>query len=515
MRVYDLGKIISGFVKINALAIDDCALTIRYSEDLDGDRVKHHVANEYSDTYFDHVKLKAKKELSHQADFTYKAFRYFEVTGDLDALKEFNVIGMQAGTDANLLGDLDMKDDPYINKLFDMFYHTQRNNILGQLVDCPHREQAQYLGDSLLQSFAISYNIVESKSILSKVLDDFMYAQYDDGTFPFVSPGSTHHDEFSLKIPEYDLYFIELVYQRYQLDLDENVIYKYKGTMIKLIDHYLSKLDDNIHIIKKNSEWHISDWPYPTVDEEGSYLTYENMLFYRVLGLYIKMFENNEDMTSFISFLNKLKTSIIHLFKHEGLYIDSEQSKQKHQGIQAFALLNGFFEIDEVEDVLNYISSLGFSSSIILGRYVVEALFKYQRYQEAYRYLFEYDKGWGHIIREGSPTMWEGFDDIESHSHAWGLYPVYFIQRYVLGIKTIENDVSQVRVEPFFYDHVKEMSGSVIINEEILKVSIKKDDQYLWVNLIIPIGITVKFTYKNIVKVFKETGSYVFVLSDL
>ena len=510
VMVYDLGRIISGFVKIEALSNEDLELTIRYSEDLEANRVKHHVANEYSETYFDKIKLKANKKIIHKADFTYKAFRFFEVFGNLDQVTLLDVKGLQAGTDAKIVGNVDIKDDPYINQLFEMFIHTQKNNILGQLVDCPHREQAQYLGDSLLQSLALSYNIIESKQILSKVLDDFMYAQYDDATFPFVSPGNTDNNNFNLKIPEYDLYFIELVYIRYQMDLDQKVIYKYQPTMLKLINHYLSKLDEHQKVIKKNAEWHISDWPYPTVDETGMYLTYENMLFYRVLNMYIMMFESSEDMVYLKSFIQSFKLNIIRLFKQDGLFIDSYQSNKKHQGIQAFALLNGFYQEDEVAFVLNYMIEQGFNSSIIFGRYVIEALFKFGKHEKAYEYMFSYDKGWGNIIRSKSPTMWEGFDDIESHSHAWGLYPVYFIQKFILGVKVLDNDISKVIVEPFFYAHVKEMSGSVVLNQGILRVIIKKDNDILMIDLDMPEGVYVLFKYDKIDQEIKKSGTYYF-----
>ena len=33
------------------------------------------------------------------------------------------------------------------------------------------------------------------------------------------------------------------------------------------------------------------------------------------------------------------------------------------------------------------------------------------------------DPGWGYMIAQGAETMWEGWDDIESHCHAWNGYP--------------------------------------------------------------------------------------------
>lgn len=500
--VYDMGRIISGFVKIDVKTNNEVQLMMRYSEDLKNHRVKHHVANEYSEHYCDCVKIGRNQSFSYQPDFTYKAFRYVEITGDLSYIDLLDVYGLQASTDFHIDGYLASQSYPEISALFKLFKHTQRNNILGLLVDCPHREQAQYLGDSLLQLESLIYNVKESGLFLEKVLVDFSDMQDEDGTFPFVAPGSTDQERFNLKIPEYDLYFIELVYILNQLSSDKHDINRFQKPMKQLIDHYISYIDDT-GLVKKTPGWHISDWPYPTVNQEGEYLTYENMLFYRVLKMYVSLYNH----ASYEIILKSLKVAIIKNFKTKGLFSDSLNSNNKHQGIQAFALLNGFYGIDETDDVLKYIVEQGFDSSIILSKFVIEALFSYGYINEAFEYIFSYEKGWGHIIEEKSPTMWEGFDNIESHSHAWGLYPLKMIQKYVLGVKFVDDIVE---ISPAFPDELQDIEGSVITTKGLLSVKYQHIDNKLHVKLDIPQGLSIIFKYQSIEQIYK--GSVTFVI---
>lgn len=493
VRVYDLGEIISGFVSIELKPKRDEEITIRYSEDLEGLRVKHNVANEYSEHYKDIFVVKKDKETSLNADFTYKAFRYFEIDPSISNIK---VLAHKAGTAIDIVGSLSSNSNEEINQLFRMFKNTQKNNIQGLLVDCPHREQAQYLGDSALQAESIIYNVVQRKSLIEKVIADFAYAQYEDGTFPFVAPGSTDGEEFSLKIPEYDLYFVELIYERYLIDLDNSIYSKYEANLIKLLDQYINKID-NGGLVRKDKEWHISDWPYPTVDQEGSHLTFENMLLYKSLDMFSKMTTSKDKGEYYSKIAEQLKNTIIKEFKVNGLYRDSYNSESYHQGIQAYALSCGLFKDDEIEKALTYIIDLKMSSSIILGRTVLEMLFKYNRVDEALAYIFDFEKGWGSILKTNSLTMWEGFDNIESHSHAWGMYPIRLIQEYILGIQFDLDLKNKIYVNPQISRKIRSLNGKVVTELGLLEFGYKINDSKIEFKYNIPEGLLVEFNYKH------------------
>lgn len=506
VSVYDCGRIMSGFVRIQVSSLVPQPIEVRYSEDLLDNRVKHNVANETSETYLDRL-IVSNQPIDHTFDFTYKAFRYFEVTYVKDSLLELKVTALVGSTDIHIEGDLHSDTYPIVNKLFEVFKNTQRNNTLGLLVDCPHREQAQYLGDSALQAEAIIYNVVERKELLEKVLKDFSESQFDDGTFPFVSPGSTDSKEFSLKIPEYDLYFIELLKKRYEIDLDTDILERYYPNALKLIEHYISKIDPT-GLVLKNAEWHISDWPYPTVDHEGQYLTFENMLCHEQLKTFIELYPKTPQISRFQNIQSSLFKAVQLHLKEGILFKDHESSLSNHPGVQATALEYGFVLESDIEKVLDYIINAGFQSNIILGRLVVKTLFKHNRINEALKYLFEYPKGWGAILNQNQLTMWEGFDDIESHSHAWGLYPVRFIQNYLLGIHVDTKEANTYRIEPMFADEVQDLRGSIVTEKGILsfKYLQEANDIHFYYN--IPEGLKVTFKYQNTLKTLVGSASF-------
>lgn len=492
VKVFDNKKIVSGFPKLRVKSNEEVIIHLRYSEDMDNQRVKHNVANELSDFYMDSLKLKPNTWFEYSPDFTYKAFRYIEVEAPHDTRLDYELIVMAASTNIHIEGIIASHSAPEVNHLFSMFKQTQLNNTLGLLVDCPHREQAQYLGDSALQSESLVYNVVERKALLEKVLNDFAYAQYPDGSFPFVSPGNTEYDQFSLKIPEYDLYFIELLYTRYTIDQDQLILNKYHDTARKIIELYLSKIDET-GLVVKNSDWHISDWPYPTVDHDGTYLTYENMLFYRMLSYYIKLYsEKRYDRQ-----LDRLENAIKKELRSGLLYKDHKMSSNTHPGIQAFAILNQLVDEYDISHMLDYIESKGFASSIILSRYVIEALMKHGRIEAALTYIFDHERGWGHILRQNSQTMWEGFDDIESHSHAWGMYVIKYIQTYITGIQFDPKNSKRVYIRPNIPKRWHDLSVKVVTESGLLSFSYRITRQEIVFEYTIPKSLMVTLEYHN------------------
>lgn len=88
--------------------------------------------------------------------------------------------------------------DPLLNALFSACIQTQKNNALGQLVDCPHREQAQYLADADLQAESLLYHF-DVVSMVEKVLTDFTDGNMPMGPFHSSIPAILSIPIFRLK----------------------------------------------------------------------------------------------------------------------------------------------------------------------------------------------------------------------------------------------------------------------------------------------------------------------------
>lgn len=483
ISVFDIGQIMTGFVKFDLKGYAGLTINIRYSEDLEDNFVKYNVANEFSDTYMDKYKMKGETLETYTHDFTYKSFRYFQIEGYPTKVDESMVTGLFASTGVDLVGHLASNSYPIINELFTMFKNTQLNNIQGMLTDCPHREQAQYLGDSFLQSEAISYNIKHNTDLIHKVLFDFKYSMLDDHTFPFVAPGNVN-EEFDLKIPEYDLYFYKLWEKLIVLTNDSTYIDLYKDTAKKLLDKKLELLDEQ-GLILKNNEWHISDWPYPEVNQDSKHLTVENLLTLEALRIY----DDLVDAPEYKAIYKQLKEAIRKHLMKDGLLADGSLKNDFHQGVNALGLEYNIFNSDEIEKVITFIKSKRFGSSVILSRSVVKIMFKYGELDFAFKYLFGFEKGWKVMMDKGYKTFWEGFDDIESHSHAWNGHPVKFIQKYVLGIHFDKKDNSKVTIRPNLPSFMDDIEGKVVCKHGLISLKVKKTDNHYKIIYNIPNGM--------------------------
>lgn len=170
-QVFDVGTIVSGWPRFKLKGIEGVTIRFRYSENLNAQgRVGHNVTNEKSEHYYDQYTMRGDPMENWQPDFSYKAFRYVEVTGypmPIEPGSELTVC--LAYTDMEYSGGFRCSDE-HLNALYDACIRTQKNNTLGQTVDCPHREQAQYTADTDLQAETLLYNF-NALTVLEKTLE--------------------------------------------------------------------------------------------------------------------------------------------------------------------------------------------------------------------------------------------------------------------------------------------------------------------------------------------------------
>lgn len=454
VKVFDTGKIITGWLKINIKGSKNTAITMRYSENLDSfGRVGHNVCNEHSDNYYDRIILRGDENEEWQPDLSYKSFRYLEVEGFTGSINDLNLKVISARTGMDYSGYFTCSN-PLLNSIYEACIQTQKNNTVGQLVDCPHREQAQYLADSDLHAETLIYNF-DAHNIVKKVLSDFHDAQYPDGRFPFVFPCNHTHPDFSIKIPEYDLHFCTLLWKVIYYYNDIDLMVKFYPAAAKTVNYYMNCIDNKTGLIRKSTDWHISDWPYPDFDQSGDFLTAQNCLVYYCLTLLSEMaslqgITNDKDHYSQAA--QSLKQSILtHLYNTDTkAFRDCSNSDHYSQGASVIGIQLGLIPKEDISDCVDYIVSLGHSCSTLLSVDLLRVLFENGKEQQAYNIINNTgDHSWGKMIEKGFKTMWEGFSDIESHSHAWNAYPSRIMAEYLTGIKADSIGFESISIKPF------------------------------------------------------------------
>ncbi|WP_123040987.1 family 78 glycoside hydrolase catalytic domain [Cohnella candidum] len=483
LQVFDAGRIISGWVRISLPGIRDAKVRIRYSEELDeSGLVARFIANEPADGYYDEYDMAGDPEgETWQPDFSYKAFRFFEITGYPDWIREENVEAVWAHTPLGEEGSFECSD-PLLNAMFEACMRTQKNNVLGLVTDCPHREQAQYLADSDLQAETLTGLFGGGRPVLRKVLTDFRDAMLPDGGFPFVAPGSTERPEFNIRIPEWDLHYVSLLWKVHFAYGDEGIVKDCYGTARKLTESLLSQKDAETSLLPKTAHWHISDWPYPTVDQEGPFLTVHNAKFYRALTLMTKLAPIAgcpEDASRYEAAAEMQKAAMQrHLYVPERKqWRDGMGSESFSQGTNALAALCGLMPEEDFEEAVSRLTG-EWKSRTVLSLELFRLLFENGHAETAMGWLSRAEyPGWGYMIAQGAKTMWEGFEDIESHSHAWNGYPARLMADYLLGVTASEPGFGRVRISPYFSPQLRYAQGTVITVRGSVRVRWERNRQ--------------------------------------
>jgi alpha-L-rhamnosidase len=495
LQVFDAGKIISGWPLLELKGIQGTAVRMRYSENLDeGGNVGHNVANENSENYYDEYIMAGSGIESWSPDFSYKAFRYVEITGFPEMVSPEQVKIISAHTGIEYRGSFHCSN-PLLNEIYEACIQTQKNNVLGQLVDCPHREQAQYLADSDMQAETLCYSFV-AKSVLEKVLNDFRDAQQEDGTFSFVFPSNFKNPDFYIMIPEWDLHFCTLMWKIYRTYGDKAVLRDNFAAAKRMLEFYQGLTDEKTGLIPKcEGRWHISDWPYPDIDHSGRFLTVQNCKVFHVLELMSEtadVLEFDRDSRFFGEKADKLKTAIVkHLYNKEtGRFADCYGSSESHLGTNVAAYRYGLVPESGKAELLEYIASAGMGCKTLLALNLFQILFENGRGEQAYKLLnsTEYP-GWGYMIGKGAKTIWEGFDDIESHCHAWNAYPARLLGEYILGVKAVKAGFEEIEIKPYIDDSMDYAEGRIFTVHGDISVRWEKNPGALKVTIGIPDGI--------------------------
>ncbi len=469
-QVFDVGRIASGWVKLTATAPAGTKVCIRYSEDLIGDTgdevVKHNAANEPTENYCDYYTFAGTGEETFAADFDYKAFRYFEVVGLTETITVEQVTMQHASTGIEHTAGFNSSDE-LLNAIYQASVNTQINNMLGMPVDCPHREQSQYLADTQLQYAFLSYGFSDFSAINYKTLLDFASQQKATGRFTFVSPSERNQGD---SIPEWDLRYSNMLYNYYLTSGDLDGTAAFYDNAVKNVNYYLGYLESS-GLLADIDGWNISDHPEKTAckDDPGVPPTVVNILLYDSLNHLSKiatLLNKTEDAAIWSAKAEKQRVAInLHLLNHEtGLYYQYHGAEETNEGITAMGINLGVAEPYMLEKQMAALSVKGLTNtSVVLTYELFNAVMANGTAVQKEAVYERIIRSWGQMINAGDSTLWEGFEDKNSHSHAWGGYVGRIMLQYMLGISYNGVNYTKVAVAPWLPEEMSNAEGFVTI----------------------------------------------------
>lgn len=183
--IVDFGQIYAGYMRLKVNGPKGHKIVVRYGEILNPDGTLHTVnlrAAKQTDTF-----ILDGQERWIEPNFTYKGFRYVEITGLDKPPQPEQVEGLVMHVDAELTGEFRCSD-PLLNQLWKNIRWGQRGNFMSVPTDCPQRdERLGWTGDMQIYVRTGIYQM-DCAAYLTKWMRDVRDGQHDSGAFPDVAP---------------------------------------------------------------------------------------------------------------------------------------------------------------------------------------------------------------------------------------------------------------------------------------------------------------------------------------
>ena len=175
--------------------------------------------------------------------FTYRGFRYAEVTGypgDLAAHPEA-VTGVVVHTDAQSAGTVSASDER-TERIHQMALWTLRSNLHGLPTDCPSREKCGWLGDAHVIDEMASFNL-DLATFWPKYLDDIETSRAGELP-PYIAPGRRNSKPNGA--PDWGVAIVMIPWAQYRFHADLGCLQRHWPAMRQFVDGVAAMAEEGI-----------------------------------------------------------------------------------------------------------------------------------------------------------------------------------------------------------------------------------------------------------------------------
>ncbi len=381
----------------------------------------------------------------------------------------------ETGYDSSFCGDFKC-DDEFMNSLWQKSLRTLYVTMRDNFMDCPDRERAQWWGDVTSEMIMTMYSMDSNSYLLYQKGVEAMLSHVDD-TKVLQTVVPINGDYFELPVQQ--LAGIVGFYTYYEYTGDKTFLEKvYPATLNYL---KLWEIGENNLVVHRSGSWDWPDW-----GSKADMTAIENAWVYYALSATEKMAEilgKNED----ISFIKERKDTISNGYKT--LWTDdgfkSEDVKEPDDRANALAILSGLAEKEQYDTITNVLVNTK-NSSPYMEYYVLEALCKMGKYEEAYNRIKERYDG---MMNEDYSTLWEFWESWRgTMNHAWSGGPLVIMSKHFAGITPLEAGYEKVKIDPQ-YTLSDSINCTVPSVKGLITLDYKKSGEENIINLTLPQGM--------------------------
>jgi len=449
--ILDFGREIAGYGWIDIEGNAGAVIDVAYGERLFAGRVQAVVGGvSFADRYI----LKQGRQ-RHEV-YDWKGYRYVQLTfrNLRQPLKLHGVGATFTSYPVEWRGAFECADEK-MTEIWRVGAYTQQLCMHDALMDCPWREQAQWLGDGRVQLLIIQ-NAFGDRLMPRKFVEMFAQEQDSSGQLPShsLSPG---------RIVDYSLWWVVAVKDVLLFDGD----LEFAGRMVPVMERLFAWYEPFVTadgFLKDPAGFTFIDWA--DVGREGECAAL-NLIYYYALTCGARVAEvvgRVELAAAWRGKAERIARGFHEKFfdEEEQLYTDNivagRGTGRFSQHTQAMAALTGLAG----ENAPGLLERALAKEDIVQAEpyfsfYLIEALAGHGMADVAYKFIRE---RWGKMLDEGATTFWEEWQVLgtkrkgewwslpRSHCHAWSAAPTAWLSRYVLGVRVSSVGVDAILLAP-------------------------------------------------------------------
>ena len=350
--IYDFGQNASGIISLKVEGNRGALVRIRPDELLneEGDITQISGGGPYEFNYT----LSGKGVEEWQPRFTYYGFRYadVEIIDPENSSTKTKILEMKLLHTRNsspVVGSFSCSDTLF-NQIYDLINWSIKSNLASVATDCPHREKLGWLEQTYLIGPSLHYNF-EVHRLYSKIVDDMMDSQLDNGLVPDIAPEYVPFKEGFRDSPEWGSASVIIPWQLYRWYGDKEVLSRAYPMMKRYMEYLQSKSRKNI------LNHGLGDWFDLGPKKPGKAqltpkaLTATSIYYYDLvlLSQIAELLDKKEDVRKYSKLAEEVKSAFLNKFYKE----KSGRCGTGSQTSYAMSLYTGIIPKEDYERVFN------------------------------------------------------------------------------------------------------------------------------------------------------------------
>jgi hypothetical protein len=343
--------------------------------------------------------------------------------------------------------------DPSLAKIWDISWHTARDDAHETYMDTPYYEQLQYVGDTRIQAL-ISYTVAGDDRLARQAIEAFDASRIPDGITRSRYPSSLPQS-----IPTFSLLYIGTLHDYWMYRPDPEFVRTLVPGTRTILD-WFSHYEAPDGLLRKLPWWSFIDWvsqgETPTYDanNESCITTLEYLGALDDAASLEAALGDPVLATRYQSRAAHVRTGLYSKCwsASRGLLADNPDQKVYSQQANILGVLYDVIPQESQKDVLRKILAIEpgttpngtLSASYYFRFYLARAL---DHTGMADEYLTSLDP-WRKLLPLHFSTWPEIPGNTRSDSHAWSAHPIYDLLTLVAGIEPASPGFATVRIAP-------------------------------------------------------------------